>query len=146
MFSQKQPRSEHGSGLKELHDTIFGKVVIEITAVILSKHRALRAANCVPFSMLRMDANGGWILMKKTRCSSTSRNRFFLARSKGDNFHLQLLEPRTSPSFPGFPHFRRNTWNRGINGRSPGSSRWRYVSTIFLTIFWGYIPLHSPKK
>ena len=24
--------------------------------------------------------------------------------------------------------------------------KWRYVSTIFLSIFWGYIPLHSPKK
>ena len=22
--------------------------------------------------------------------------------------------------------------------------KWRYVSTIFLAIFWGYIPVHSP--
>ena len=32
-------------------------------------------------------------------------------------------------------------WSMGINGRSPGSNRWRYVSTIWLAIFWGYIPL-----
>ena len=24
--------------------------------------------------------------------------------------------------------------------------KWRYVSTIFLAIFWGDIPLHCPKK
>ena len=28
----------------------------------------------------------------------------------------------------------------------PGSNRWRYVSTIFLAIFCGDIPLHSPKN
>ena len=31
-----------------------------------------------------------------------------------------------------------------INGRSPGSNWWRYVSTICLTIFCGDIPLHRP--
>ena len=31
-----------------------------------------------------------------------------------------------------------------INGRSPESNRWRYVSTIFLAIFCGDIPLHRP--
>ena len=31
-----------------------------------------------------------------------------------------------------------------INGRSPGSNTWRYVSTIFLAIFCGDILLHRP--
>jgi hypothetical protein len=38
-----------------------------------------------------------------------------------------------------------NTWITWINGNFR-ILKWRYVSTIFLAIFSGDIPLHRPKK
>ena len=56
-----------------------------------------------------------------------------------DQLLLQTLE--TGELQPRCAAGKQGKW---INGRSPGSNLWRYVSTIFWAIFWGYIPLHSP--
>ena len=60
------------------------------------------------------------------------------------NSYVKLPEG-TSRYFKGFNFKAASTFGRVtyINGRSPGSNRWRYCS-IFQAIFCGDIPLHRP--
>ena len=61
-----------------------------------------------------------------------------------NNFHHPFVPGVQSPSWDGTP--RKGV--EAVNGRSPGSNRWRYVNVPYvwhcLAIFLGDILLHSP--